>query len=141
MSITSLFYLIRYRSLDRIDYMTNNIQYYLVFSTRYRRKILKSNIVKKCVREVQLSTEADNVQIVNMDLWDDALIIHVSAGPMLSPHKIAYLSKKCITNQIKSCIKTYASITTVFNKEYLVKTNEPTHDEIMFFLESQKRRG
>jgi putative transposase len=70
-----------------------DIQYHLVWVTKYRYHVLKGDIALRAREIIRQTCEARNITILSGHVSKDHVHLHVSTPPELSPSKIAQYVK------------------------------------------------
>jgi putative transposase len=70
-----------------------DIQYHLVWVTKYRYHVLKGDIAMRAREIIHQTCEARNITILSGHVSKDHIHLHVSTPPELSPSKIAQYVK------------------------------------------------
>lgn len=65
-----------------------DIQYHIVWTTKYRYKVLQGNVAERLRILIRQGCEARNIQIVRASIGKEHVLLLISCPPMLAPSKI-----------------------------------------------------
>lgn len=121
-----------------------NINYHIVWTVKYRHKILQGE-VENYLKEELLNIAKDKDFIINaMECNNDHIHLFVSAHPKIAP---SYIVKMCKGITGRKLFLRFPEITkklwknTLWNSSYYIETIGSTNEEnIKQYIENQKRR-
>lgn len=77
--------ILEYERLTR-NHFVSRLRYYIIFSTKFRKKILSYRVIKQKVYDVFiLIIDKDKFNILNMKIDKDYIHLYIKAKPIISP--------------------------------------------------------
>lgn len=116
------------------------IQFYIVFCTRFRRRIFDFPRVTDLFRNHIYSFEKElDIEIVTLECNSDHVYLVVNSNPNLSPASMIYRLKRNCTF-LADEIAELSAIQNVWTRNVFISTKPISKDEIAAYVESQPKR-
>ena len=121
------------------------ITYYVLFASRYRRKVFLIGGPKGFRKDFQRIAEdvcRDNEShIAAFSCGDDYCILYIEASAMISPDLLIKKIKAMTSKMLVAAVKELKKAQNLWTRNYFIKTTPITDEEREAFLCQQKRRG
>ena len=108
-----------------------DIEYHIVWTTKYRYKVLKGNVAERLRELIRQGCEARNITIIRGSIGKEHVHLLISSPPNMAPSQIIqYLkgrSSKLLQGEFKE-LKRILLIFFILYKEIIKKTKGKLHD-------------
>lgn len=124
------------------DTVLSKINYHLVLSTRYRRKVFLDEELRQKARELIIDKLMDMcVTIFSIEIGDFYIILRVECPPYLSVQQLVSSIKRVVSvKELKDAFPALKNIPHLWIKGYMVSTDIIDYDTIIDYVFSQKKR-
>ena len=120
-----------------------DIQYHLVWVTKYRYHVLKGDIALRAREIIRQTCEARNITILSGHVSRDHIHLHVSTPPELSPSKIAQYvkgrSSRLIQQEFSHLRKRYWGKHLWARGYFCASVGKVTEKMIVAYIEQQEK--
>jgi len=120
--------------------MVFSCQYHIIWSTKYRRKILNDNIQNR-IKEIILNKQKDWLyEVIEMELMEDHIHLLIDVDPNLGINKIIGRIKGITSNLIrKEFPEINSKVPTLWTRSKFISTvGAVTLDVVKKYIEDQK---
>lgn len=118
-----------------------NCTYHLIFTTKYRRKVLTIPIQNRC-KEILLSLQSDKFKILELEIMEDHVHILFSSHPDFDLKKLVYMIKGKTSNILRSefpeLVRKLPSLWT--RSKFIITVGSVKLDVIKQYIQNQKNK-
>lgn len=118
-----------------------NCTYHLIFTTKYRRKVLTIPIQNRC-KEILLSLQSDKFKILELEIMEDHVHILFSSHPDFDLKKLVYMIKGKTSNILRSefpeLVRRLPSLWT--RSKFITTVGSVKLDVIKQYIQNQKNK-
>lgn len=120
----------------------SRINYHIVLSTRYRRKIFLNKELEKRVREIITSKSIKwGVMVYQLEIGDSYIVMKVECPPDLSAQQLVRRIKTLVSvKTLKDDFPELSKMPTLWIRGYIVSTDMLNEETIKEYVLSQKNR-
>lgn len=122
-----------------------NVNYHIVFSTKYRKAVLKGGVEEYLKQLFKDIADEKGFTISSMEVMEDHVHLFVSAHPKIEP---SYIVKMLKGISARKLLLTYPELTKelwkghLWNNSFYIETiGSISEDVIKKYIENQKNRG
>lgn len=119
-----------------------NINYHLIWCTKYRRLVLKSNVEKRLRILLKFKAKELDIKIKELEIMPDYLHLFVKCSPVDSPHFIVQQFKGYTSRILRKEFKELRTrIPTLWTRSYYCESvGHISEEKIKKYIEDQKKQ-
>lgn len=123
--------------------ITFYLKYYIVFCTRYRRKLFTDNDVTDKISELISDVcVKEKYELINLSFGEDYVFIEVLCQTTVSPRQLMYQFKHvCNVRELKTHFKVFENMPNVWTRGGIISTKEIPEEVRKHYISSVKKRS
>jgi putative transposase len=125
-----------------IKSITFEIKYYLVFCSRYRRKILTGDVESRFIEVTQDVCKQHNWRIIELNVMPDTCHLCLECLPADSPVVVMSRIKSTTSTILRNEFDHLNHLESLWTRAFFISTDDQvSEEEIELFIESQRTYG
>lgn len=118
----------------------HNLAYHLIWTTKYRRKVLTEDVVNRFKELVMERSEEIGCTVETMEILPDHVHLFVRSIPTLSPHYIVQQLKGCSSRILRQEFKPLRTrIPTLWTRSYYCESvGNISEETVKRYIDNQK---
>ena len=118
-----------------------NINYHIIWATKYRRKVLNQNVQERFKELIKKKTRKLSIEIKAFEIMEDHVHLFISADTVLPVHYIVQQLKGYTSKKLRGeYLHLKTKLPTLWTRSYYVETIGNINEEtIKKYIENQKK--
>jgi putative transposase len=116
-----------------------NINYHIVFCTKYRHSVLVGNIAQDCKKDFTTAVEKVKGKIEAMEVMPDHVHLFISVEPKISPNSLIKKLKGATSKHLRTKYPQLMKMSSLWSSSYYVGTVGMVSESVVkLYIENQK---